>query len=353
MRFILGLALGLSLAQSAFAAADLDGTASGQLRLLELKYFEHTFDSETAEARVERVEQLVRGEAGQGNPSDRVKSLVATLQAEGQSLAPVNASAENTASAGGGARSSQTNTGSNSASNAQTTGRSTVTAGGDRGSYPHVTNLEKEILKQTYEGEPLVERLSRLELKAFGAASSGNDFSARTDNLEDYAEGVLHNKPFAINPDIEKPYIIPVSPHRQSFPVGSIQADEQYAVQHYFAPPHRFGADFSWPALDDPNAPVSAAAPLDDPEIYQKNPPSSDTRMITRVGWCEQQMYGHTCPQMHLTRRLRQLNDSLHAVSNSQSDLDLMDDMDPIEQAVVLRKNSQQSLSSGGTGRTQ
>ncbi len=346
MRFVFVLALSLSLAHSAMAASDLDVTASSQLRLLELKYFEHTFDGESAEDRVERIEKLVRGEAGEGNPSDRVKSVVATLQAEGQSLAPFSA-ASDSAAASSGSRSAP----KNSSNDSNISSIPAATGSGDRGAYPHVSNLEKEILKQTYEGEPLPERLARLETKAFGQAGSGNDFGGRTDKLEDYAESVLHNKPFAVNPDIEKPYIIPSAQHRQSYPVGSMAAAEDYAVQHFFAPPHRFGADFSSPALDDEN--TASAPPLDDPEIYQKTPPPPGTRMITRVAWCEQQLYGHTCPQMHLTRRLKQLNDSTHAVSNSQTDLDLMDDMDPIEKAVAAKTGSQQSLSSGSNARTQ
>ena len=348
MRFVFVLALSLSLAHAALAASDLDVTASSQLRLLELKYFEHTFDGDSAEERVERIEKLVRGEAGEGNPSDRVKSVVATLQADGQSLAPVSAASQSAAASSG---SRNPKTASNNSGSSSQASNPAATGPGDRGAYPHVSNLEKEILKQTYEGEPLPDRLARLETKAFGQPSSGNDFGGRTDKLEDFAESVLHNKPFALNPDIEKPYIIPSSQHRQSYPVGSMAAAEEYAVQHFFAPPHRFGADFSSPALDDEN--TASAPPLDDPEIYQKTPPPHGTRMITRVAWCEQQLYGHTCPQMHLTRRLKQLNDSTHAVTNSQSELDLMDDMDPIEKAVAARTGSQQSLSSGSNARTQ
>lgn len=351
MRFILTLALGLSLTQTALAAPDLDVTAGGQLRLLELKYFEHTFDSENTEERVERIEKLVRGEAGQGDLTARVKSIVATLVAEGQSLTPFSPSPV-TATGPTTAPASQKNASSNTA-NVLQPNNSNSTAGSDRGSYPHVTNLEKEILKKTYEGEPLNERLIRLEIAAFGQSSSGNDYGGRTDKLEEYAELVLHDKPFAVNPDIEKPYIIPASQPRQSYPVGSIQGAENYAVQHFFAPAHRFGGDFSSPALDTPtDNPVTGAAPLDDPEIYQQNPPSPGTRMLTRVAWCEQQLFGHTCPQMHLTRRLRQLNDLVHAVPSTQTDLDLMDDMDPIENAVLARRASQHAISSGSNAGT-
>lgn len=62
--------------------------------------------------------------------------------------------------------------------------------------YPHITTLEQQILGQTHTGDDLAARLSRMEAKAFGKASASNDLSQRTDDLEDYSQKKLHNKPF-------------------------------------------------------------------------------------------------------------------------------------------------------------
>jgi hypothetical protein len=62
--------------------------------------------------------------------------------------------------------------------------------------YPHITALEKEILGETHAGQPLTDRLGRMESKAFGVPSSNPDFSQRTDALEAYAEKKLYKKPF-------------------------------------------------------------------------------------------------------------------------------------------------------------
>ncbi len=67
--------------------------------------------------------------------------------------------------------------------------------------YPHISALEQAILGKTYANDDLAERLSRMEAKAFGKASSDTDLSQRTDNLEDYSQKTLHNKPFGASDD--------------------------------------------------------------------------------------------------------------------------------------------------------
>lgn len=116
MRVILGLSLLLSVAaytvdlafasgtqsspgsNSASADSDkLDAASMKNLVLLEKKYFEHTFDSDTIENRVERIEQLILGDATKGNPQDRLNKMVNALTADGESLEPVNNNAASSA----------------------------------------------------------------------------------------------------------------------------------------------------------------------------------------------------------------------------------------------------------------
>ena len=67
--------------------------------------------------------------------------------------------------------------------------------------YPHVSALEQAILGKAYASDDLAARLSRMEAKAFGKALSDTDLSQRTDNLEDYSQKTLHNKPFGASDD--------------------------------------------------------------------------------------------------------------------------------------------------------
>lgn len=370
MRLVLSLTLALSFSffQSTIAASSLDVTASTQLRLLELKYFEHTFDNEPAEERVDRVERLVRGDVTEGTAQDRVKSIAAMLQAEGESLSPPSTASTDSSTA------SNNTAKSKSADPNSNTGNSNTTAAGnagDMGDYPKVDNLEKEILGKKFDGQALPERLAQLEKKAFGAVTFSTDYGGRTDKLEDYAERVLHDKPFAVNPDIDKAYIIPASrPSNRPAPISGYQfpgtpsyyspagypapssfgnndnnpnvarLGEQQALEHFFGGQRRQDQYFS------PSTPTGTdISQQDDPEVYQKQPPDSDARMITRVGWCEVQLFGHTFPQMHLTKRLRQLSDLVLPKDSKQTDMQLMDDLDPIMKAVIAKKGEQQSIS--------
>lgn len=319
------------------SATDLDLKTSTQLRLLEMKYFEHTFDSDSVEERTERLENLIRGEVGEGSPSDRIKSMVAALQADGQSLAPLQTSAP--------AASGSPSRGPSAGSQPANSRPAAPQASQDHGDYPHVTNLEREILGPTHEGEALSARLDRLEMKAFGKATNSTDLSSRTDRLEAYAQNTLHDQPFANNPDIDKTYIIPAS--RQSYPTArpdngpSLADAERYAVQHFFGSSRNMGQGYS------PSVPMDAgsdsdspAPPPEDPAVFAKTPPLAGARMITQVGWCEVQVFGHTFPNMHLTQRLRQLNDEVMPRKTKLTDMQLMDDLTPIMTTIVGRKQA-------------
>jgi hypothetical protein len=67
--------------------------------------------------------------------------------------------------------------------------------------YPHISALENAILGQNFPFQTLNDRLARMEKKAFGSASSNDDLSARTDNLDDYVDKTLHKKLLQANVD--------------------------------------------------------------------------------------------------------------------------------------------------------
>jgi propanediol utilization protein len=61
--------------------------------------------------------------------------------------------------------------------------------------YPRVTQLEQQMLGKTFVNESVSQRLVRLENKAFGAVSSSDDLSSRTDALAQYAQFFTESQP--------------------------------------------------------------------------------------------------------------------------------------------------------------
>ena len=376
MRVILSLTLLLSVASSAVTVAfasgtqtqaaapasagdsdKLDAASMKNLVLLEKKYFEHTFDSDTVENRVERIEQLILGDATKGNPQDRLNKMVSALLADGESLEPANTNPPPAAN----------NAGNKPAQNKQVAssqnGRDLTNdpyandpaedpAAGQTSSYPHVTNLEKDILGQTFDGQPLNARLARLETKAFGTVSSLPDLSQRTDALERYAENKLKKKPFAgvESPDLAAAEFEAASGNAPSYSRNSAGAPQQpgqrpgigsqiprqllqsmLGIPTFGPGPQQRTQNTAYESYDQP------AAPQDDPRVFQQEPPASGEQMLVRVGWCEVHTFGHTYPSMHLTQRLRQLNDAVRPGSPKQTNMQLMDDLDKIVAAVQAR----------------
>ena len=83
--------------------------------------------------------------------------------------------------------------------------------------YPHIDSLEMTILGETFADDPLKDRVSRMEVKAFGSASTNPDMSQRTDALEAYAEKKLHKRPLPQNNEDDTASSgSPHSPHQGS-----------------------------------------------------------------------------------------------------------------------------------------
>ncbi|MDR3613277.1 MAG: hypothetical protein P4L53_06910 [Candidatus Obscuribacterales bacterium] len=81
--------------------------------------------------------------------------------------------------------------------------------------------------------------------------------------------------------------------------------------------------------------------PPDDPAVQAATPPTSDAKLLTKVGWCEVQVFGHTfsdaglteaslpAAHMHLSERLQQLNQKLNFKPGMKS-IKLMDNVDEL-----------------------
>jgi hypothetical protein len=81
--------------------------------------------------------------------------------------------------------------------------------------------------------------------------------------------------------------------------------------------------------------------PPDDPAVQAATPPTPDAKLLTKVGWCEVQVFGHTfsdaglteaslpATHMHLSERLQQLNQKLNFKPGMKS-IKLMDNVDEL-----------------------
>lgn len=247
----------------------------------------------------------------------------------------------------------------------------------DRGDYPHITELENAILHKTYLNDTIEDRLSRLETTAFGAPSKNPDLSARTDALDNYAEKKLHIKPAQkLEEQQEQTYkAMGMSGETvddggggggSSGTAGGANNLRKYGTMvgtgllnlaglglpGFGGVRVRNRADLP---PDDPanqQAQQAAQAP-EDPAIYQKDPPPDGAKFLTKVAWCEVQVFGTTTPSMHLTKRLEQLNEALK-FAPGKTGITLMDDGPAmIKAALAVQKRNapaQNSLAGGAHG---
>ncbi|MDR3616008.1 MAG: hypothetical protein P4L53_20795 [Candidatus Obscuribacterales bacterium] len=96
--------------------------------------------------------------------------------------------------------------------------------------------------------------------------------------------------------------------------------------------------------------------PVDDPMVNSATPPPTGTKLITKVGWCEVQVFGHTftdagltaaslpATHMHLSDRLQQLNQKLK-FSPTKKGLGLMDNIDELVTFISKRPPSEAAAS--------
>ena len=240
--------------------------------------------------------------------------------------------------------------------------------------YPRITALEKVILMQSHAGEPLPERLNRMEAKAFGSPSEKLDLSQRTDALEKYAEKTLHKKPL-VDPE-QSDYEVARGAAGGAQPRGSTAnllakvGNSLLGMAGMGMGPGGMGLG-SGPIAgimgaggasgfggvrvrsrqsvqeeqDKDSSDDLADANREEPSIHASVPPPSDAKLLTKVGWCEVQVFGHTFSTMHLPQRLQQLNGELN-FEPGKSNMQLMDDVPLMIKAVVASKTSGKSIGS-------
>jgi hypothetical protein len=321
-----------------------DPQTQTQLAAMENKFFEHDFSKESVDYRLARLEKFAFGQTTPGNTDARIKKLSAVIDLHPNLVPPPSApvaAAKPPAAA----------------PTAQAPADSDESYADDDeddtpGKYPHITALEKQILKQAYENDSITARLSRLETTAFGKPSSSNDNASRTDALETYVETKLHQKPYAVNPyndSSRQPVTLaqgggasggsqqqgaPSRSRSLLMDTANILANSVLGM----ASPVPMGGmmPYTGPIRSD-DADEDAPKP-EDPAVFQESPPDAHARMLVRVGWCEQHLFGHTYPNLHLQQRLHQLNAELYP-NDHEPDIKLMDRLDVIVKAVVMKQH--------------
>jgi hypothetical protein len=224
--------------------------------------------------------------------------------------------------------------------------------------YPRVTALEQAILQKTFPGQPLADRLSRMETTAFGKPSDKSGMADRTDALERYAEKTLHKK-LHEQPDtadagggstqngsgsqkilsfLEKSLLGMAGIGPGGIGSGGIGAPGGMGGPYGGGGFGPFGGIRARPRSQVQQAPrdQTPAPPPEDPAVNEPNPPPSSAKLLTQVGWCEVHVFGHTFSAMHLPGRLGQLNRELKFEPGT-SDIDLMDHISSLIKAVQTR----------------
>lgn len=241
--------------------------------------------------------------------------------------------------------------------------------------YPRITALEKIILMQSHPQDPLPERLNRMEAKAFGSPSEKVDLSQRTDALEKYADKTLHKKPFAEEEE-QSDYEVARGAAGGAQPRGS-SANLLAKVGNSLLGMAGMGMGPGGMGLgsgpmsgimgaggapgfggirvrsrqsvqeeqDKDSSDDLADANREEPSIHASAPPPPDAKLLTKVGWCEVQVFGHTFSTLHLPQRLQQLNKEL-SFEPGKTDMQLMDDVPVMIKAVIASKTSGKSIGS-------
>jgi hypothetical protein len=310
-----------ALPSKALAAPKADKASASSVAEIagyEQKFFERSFDGETKERRLDRLETFIFGAISKGTPQKRIARIAQVV--------PLPSSAP--------PKTSETpNTQQQKSSSVQTppTILAAEPALESPGNYPHITALEAKILGDTYASQPLTERLSRLETKAFGTPSKSQDLEARTDAIDKYWRAKHRTKDLIIgtrpddDDDEEMNEAASTTPRHYTY-----NAPEPINPRRYESADEDAGTIIKEQTIQQELADAQKTAA-----------PTKEERTLSRIAWCEQQIFGHAFPEMHLLKRLHQLNHELYP-TDTEPDIELMDRIDKIVKEVVLRKQPHQ-----------
>ncbi|MCA9802078.1 MAG: hypothetical protein KC777_08835 [Cyanobacteria bacterium HKST-UBA02] len=186
------------------------------LRVMENRFFFHDYEHDPLTKRVERLECLVFGSAQYGVPEERIERLRATIAKRDR------ASAEKVAA-------------ENAPESDKTDKTEKSAEDGSRSDYPILTTLEWRVLKKTYRGETMDERLGRLETSLFGQPSTAMSYLDRIERLKKVAGIGLPGRSLSDLPEGPLPRAgssgIQMRPFTGIAPPGSSSIQRDYNAQ--------------------------------------------------------------------------------------------------------------------------
>jgi len=156
------------------------------LSSLEDRFFCHEYSSDTADERLDRLDQMVFGHVRSGSVEKRLTSLLLSVpNVEATSVQPNAATTQQAAPFK--SETPELDTSQLPESSPAPAPSSSPAPDQSNDYYPTVTALEEQIAHKTEILLPVQERLARLETIAFGKPSTSKDLSARVDRLKEYA----------------------------------------------------------------------------------------------------------------------------------------------------------------------
>ncbi|MGD9679838.1 MAG: hypothetical protein AB7W16_01525 [Candidatus Obscuribacterales bacterium] len=329
----------------AFGASCAPATAGGEalgeeIAPLERRFLGHSFDKDSQDKRLSRLEQLVFGEASQGDPAARLKRLddAARSAAGGDDIdsppTPPKKASQHKAAPPSPAPSKPA--------------VSEPAPGGEAepDPYPRIGALEKFFEGKASPGDDLNARLSRMETKVFGKPATG-DLGDRTDALEKIAERKTHKPLVGQHTDAqtdseyeedEKPSKVPMIVNTLGNVLAGLSSMATPAGGFGFGGVRMRPRSEVQPKEED-YEPGENEIPdmVEDPQVRQPFPPPATARDQIKVGWCEFRLFGRTFPHKHLGERLEQINGELE-FKPGKGAFALMDDIDAMVKKVAGRK---------------
>lgn len=357
-----GNAAGIQLSNAAGTntASDQGGQAEGatdaypRVTAIENTILGQTFAYEPLPTRLERMEKKAFGKPSQ---SDDLGERTDALYDYAQNVLHKNPFASEYSSD---AAADQRLDGGDSDGGSSAGSSATGGSSGGASDYPHVTALEKAILGQTYTSDQLADRLSRMESKAFGSPATAQDLSDRTDALEKYAEKKLHMKPYGAEERAAMDSASPGGPGQSGSrgqgvsklaAVGNTILNMAglgmmgggMGMPGFGGMPGVGGVNVrqrTVPTADQTMEAQKIQQQLEDPLLKASTPPPSSAKLLTKVGWCEIQVFGQTAATSHLLDRLNNLNQTL-SFDPGKKGVDLMDHIDELVKLAQAKRSPQ------------
>lgn len=333
-RWLAGAAIALTIFLSPGAsAADLSKADIQSLDKLEKRFFEQTYPKDTPEARIERLEKLIFGEAHQGDQEERMQTLMASLPNE---QLPADPGTGNSGSSNAG--SGQSDSGDDNQQSQQTADNSA----GDNSDYPKVDAIEQLLLGKTFKGEPLSKRLDQLEIKAFKSASTNPDLSERVSKLDEYVQKHMHK---SVDELVDPRNVYHYSSPDDGDNVRAPAYAEGPGGSRYGAPGGVYGGGGAQTSYGGGSGSYGMNPPQ---PAYQGGgqqdywaAPSAAAPDAMRVGWLEQHVYGsQSNPSVPLIDRLKRLESTVFPTEPVDPNTSLQGQIAVLVNAVELMHSS-------------